>query len=718
VLAGTPELTLLAAAPGCAPSSNPPDTGPPTPLFIRLLESRSGEPGPPQKALLGHESRDVLEAPYRSTDRDWPVESDGTLQLDRLLPLHRLSLDAAGALVTLEAEPGGPRQTAYVAFPGDDARRVGEVRLQVAADGAERPSIRGWAREALPARRSHVFSEVRIPTDADLTFAIGIDPDGIAPDAPSVRFSVHLIDGEHDHILFDQTLDPTNEQIANTWHEHTIDLERFTNTTVDLHFGAQHAGPADIAAPNTLVSLWANPVIRQRNPASPSPGRPNVLLISLDTLAARHLGAYGYDRPTSPNLDAFAAEALLFENAFAPAPWTTPSHASLFTGLHPVVHGAGALGKGYRLDPRWLTLAEIAYAQRYRTAAFTEGFAIRSDMGFDQGFERYWDSYGTRHHGVIEDTFGRAQAWMEEHRTEPFFLFLHTYEPHVSYIAPERFWRRFTETPPAEDMATNAFAYRDQLRNWYDAEIAYTDHVFGELIAFLRSTGLLERTLIVVTSDHGEEFFQHGGVGHIRTMYDEVLHIPLIVRLPGADPPRARIEDLVTLTDVFATVTDLMEWPAPATEDSYSLRLLWEPSTGSYPRSLVHSRLDIFEESADPLTGERIPWSADSLRTLTEKYMRTDRVWAARVAAGELSPTGSAREHVEEFIDLEADPGETRNLAVSRADRVVYYRELLLQRLTELEARREALLEGEPEVGEYSGLTPSDIEQLEALGYL
>src|SRR5690606_38161821 len=132
---------------------------------------------------------------------------------------------------------------------------------------------------------------------------------------------------------------------------------------------------------------------------------------------------YGYDRPTSPNLDAFAAEALLFENAIAPSPWTTPSHASLFTGLHPVVHGAGTLGKGYRLDSRWLTLAEIAYAQGYRTAAFTEGFAIRSDMGFDQGFERYWDSYGARHHGVVEDTFGRAQTWMESHLTEPFFLF-------------------------------------------------------------------------------------------------------------------------------------------------------------------------------------------------------------------------------------------------------------------------------------------------------
>jgi len=305
--------------------------------------------------------------------------------------------------------------------------------------------------------------------------------------------------------------------------------------------------------------------------AGPRDARPDVVLVVIDTLRADALSCYGNPRDTTPHLDRLAREAILFEHAFAHAPNTVPSHASLFTGLHPDAHAAGNAevpGRGpAALADAFETLAERFAAAGWQTAAFTDGAKLGPGWNLLQGFEHVeCDSAGAA------AKVDQALAFLRERRDgRPLFLLLHTYQVHMPYTAPAAWARRFDpdyagplaapdaanraawnergELPPHDLFADHArFTPRDveHLRALYHGELAYTDAELARLWPALQPLAL-----IAVTSDHGEEFGEHGQFGH-RQLHRETLHVPLLVRLPGGELGGRRVGTRVGLIDLHA----------------------------------------------------------------------------------------------------------------------------------------------------------------------
>jgi arylsulfatase A-like enzyme len=265
-----------------------------------------------------------------------------------------------------------------------------------------------------------------------------------------------------------------------------------------------------------------------------------VVLISLDTLRADHLGAYGYSRNTSPSIDAFARESFVFDRTLAPAPNTPPSQMSMMTSLYPGRHGF--TGNNDALAPEIETLAQRLRKAGLQTAGFVDGGFLSAEFGFARGFDVYDDEGG----GLAE-ILPRAIRWLDTHDEDPFFLFLHTYDIHAPYISPAPFDGMFHETPYDGDVIPTsqrlAKLFMDPsaltpeiLRHFvdsYDEGIRYADSKMGDLIRYLDQRGRLEDTLVIITSDHGEEFGEHGSVIHWQLYYQPNLRVPLIVRPPG-----------------------------------------------------------------------------------------------------------------------------------------------------------------------------------------
>jgi arylsulfatase A-like enzyme len=334
--------------------------------------------------------------------------------------------------------------------------------------------------------------------------------------------------------------------------------------------------------------------------------RPNVLVYLVDTLRADHLGAYGYERPVSPRLDAFAAGATLFETAVAQSPWTRPSVVSLFTGLTPHVHGVNGTTDG--LASEAVTMAEVLSAHGYRTAAMIANPAISQRFRLGQGFDSYELLEGFDN-GAPEITAWAAR-WLREERSseEPFFLYLHTIEPHAPYSPTEEHRARF-----APDAPRGAFGTRPHikhlkevgeesltkevvgwLRDLYDAEIAANDAAFGELLDVLDKQGLVDETVIVFVSDHGEEFMEHGQLEHAKTFYREVIEVPLVIRFPDLGQGR-RIAAPVQHIDVLPTLLSYLGLAGPPGIEGRDLTP-WvageEPSPEAVEAAEIHSYLD------------------------------------------------------------------------------------------------------------------------------
>ncbi len=284
----------------------------------------------------------------------------------------------------------------------------------------------------------------------------------------------------------------------------------------------------------------------------------NVILISMDTLRADHLGAYGYSRPTSPNIDALAARGVLFENAISQSSWTRPSHTSMFTGLYPAEHGVVSMSGHKKFPPGVPTLASVLSRNGYATAAFTGGAHMSRKFGFDRGFDIY-RTHGRR----FEDNLEPARKWLEANRDRPFFMFFHGFDSHKPYKS-EPVDRRALDLPA---QALRGIAEickggggRSDLRPYlgeYDAAIHRGDRSLGRLFAALDDMGLHDNTLIVFVSDHGEEFLEHGRCFHIRTLYREVLHVPLIIAVPGATPRRVS-STVAASASIPSTILDIL----------------------------------------------------------------------------------------------------------------------------------------------------------------
>lgn len=332
-----------------------------------------------------------------------------------------------------------------------------------------------------------------------------------------------------------------------------------------------------------------------------------------------------------PNLEARAAEGASFVQALAPYPSTTASHMSLFTSSYPAVHKV--LHAKHVLRKTIPTLGETLSAKRFETAAFTENGMLAAEAGFERGFDDYYENKGLSMWDTRGDagvTFDRGLRWLRRHRDEKVFLFLHTYQVHTPYEPPPEYDVITVPSRPGEKPQVAA------QRGRYAGEVRYTDAVLAGVFREIERLGLAEDTIVVVTADHGEEFGEHGSVGHSRGVYEEVLRVPLVVWAPGLVPAGRVIEAQTSLVDLAPTLLDLLSLPPVPGLQGESLAPVLRGESSHAPSAVRFAEGPAYKSAEGRIFSAR-----------TERYK-----WIGREHVAE--PT--------EIYDLEADPGETRNL--------------------------------------------------------
>lgn len=407
---------------------------------------------------------------------------------------------------------------------------------------------------------------------------------------------------------------------------------------------------------------------------SPEHPRPtnarNLLLITVDTLRADRLGAYGYDEPTSPAIDALAAHSVLFEQAQVQSAWTLPSLASLMTSLYTSTHGCWNFAS--RLDESFTTLAERLRGEGYTTAGVASHVFLDERYGLQQGFDSFdvelVKDFVASHEAITsEQVTAKGLAFLAARTDDerPWMLWVHYFDPHATYRVHPGLSERF---------GTSAEASR------YDGEVAFTDRAIGELLSGLEAAGLGGETIVVLVADHGEEFGEHGGTGHGRTLHREILHVPLMLSVPGIEP--RRVAEPVESVDLLPTLLELLGL---------------EPAEHAAGRSLLPAML-----------GDALP----ERPRLAELALHTNDPIESFSADGWklVYQRGSKRVML---FDLVSDPGELQDVAAAHPEVV-----------GELQRRLEARTAEARELGERfeaSGpleLTPEEIERLRALGYV
>jgi arylsulfatase A-like enzyme len=427
----------------------------------------------------------------------------------------------------------------------------------------------------------------------------------------------------------------------------------------------------------------------------------NLLFIVVDTLRADRLGCYGSGRDTSPAVDALAAEAVRFDRAYATAPWTRPSIASMLTGLYPSSHGARLVNQ---LLPRTVaTLAEMLQAEGFTTAGVISHGVISRKAGFARGFDRFQESEARGHEHI--STAGVTRQATEELEAlagegQPFFLFVHYFDPHYR-------WNRYDEAGFAADRAgrldgsQSIWEIREIrqdlsgeelgfIRDLYDEEIRRTDTGVGQLLDRLHDLGLDSETLVVFTADHGEEFMEHGWIGHTRALYEELVRVPLLIRPPSGSP--AVIAQPVSLVSLAPTILELLCGPGLVGE-----YLLQGPSLAPLLRG---------ESGIEDDPGVFIEVEFEQ----PESYAAEKTAYKKAVLEGPWKLIRDENDGSLELYDLEADPGEQQNLAGIRPK----IRGRLLTRLEQ----RAGELEADAATPSLLDLDEKELEQLRGLGYI
>ncbi len=432
-----------------------------------------------------------------------------------------------------------------------------------------------------------------------------------------------------------------------------------------------------------MVTIVLLAILRQRSSEQPviigDARGASVLLITLDTLRPDRLGCYGCPERTSPHIDRMAREGLLFTHAFAQAPLTAPSHASILTGAYPAAHGVRGNGT-YRLNPEATTLAELLGAAGYETAAFVSAMPLLARFGFDQGFETFDEDFsGSRRSSAFREFYGlgtlafeqtasevtdKALGWLAHRGREPFFLWVHYFDPHGPYEPPEEFLRgRYAADPrkvhngSMDGLSVNPSVRLEGIddlayyRAAYDGEVAFTDREIGRLLDALRADPRSRPPLIIITADHGEAFGEHGIVGHGTQVFDEEIAIPLIVHHPAALRAGARSDLLVETVDLMPTVLDLVGLPIPEAVQGQSLVRVLQGETG--PKDAIY---------------------AESLKN--EQFGLGDGIHALRTREWKLVESGAGGAIA--LYDLQGDVAETQNRSRTETGRVGRLAERLL----------------------------------------
>jgi arylsulfatase A-like enzyme len=586
-----------------------------------------------------------------------------------------------------------------------------------------------------PTGASLETQDVEIPSGAVLEFGFGVlepaweqgavafsvalcpRPSRGLPDAPRAERQAQGT-GAGCHALFRETLAPRPQeaQVAG-WQERTVPLDAYGGLRASFRFrtalevavteestragpgaaearsaaadgrdtatatSARHPAAATFtqhAATAFTLAVWSNPTIYRARPRRPD--EVNILLVSLDTLRADHLPSYGHTRNTAPFLDRkVRRDGTLIAACVAAAPLTAPAHMTLFTSLPPSVHSVADNAKTRRLSPSVPTIAEILRAHGLETAAVTEGGALRPTAGFDRGFDEYTES--NEPDTDVRHTFLTAERWLARNKRKRFFLFVHTYQAHWPYAPREPYTGLFHDGGVPSGLPPHWNPVH------YDMEIRYLDDEIRRLIGTLEAEGLADDTIVVVTADHGEEFFEHGEVGHGVHLYQEVLHVPLL--LWGATIPAGRhLEIPVGQIDVMPTLLDLAGVPKPA-------ELMGQSFAG-----LLRGSEEAGEGPGAPLYAET--HGTVSVRLGHRKLIQT--------------PDGQF-----EYFDLARDPAEKDDLYKQRKEEVEDLQRLLDAYRASTRSMRERLAVAARAPRTAEATSASDRardEKLRALGYL
>jgi arylsulfatase A-like enzyme len=451
-------------------------------------------------------------------------------------------------------------------------------------------------------RRVHVSRLIRVPTNRPwLQYAIGVRESAASQGA--VEFRLDVCRAGECECLHQETLDPADPAQLG-WRDRMLPLDDWAGDPIRLRFETRA-----LAAPEGgyLIAHWEQP--RMLHEATErGPGRHDLLLISIDTLRADHLSAYGYGRETSPYMaGVLSPRSTIFEHAVAPATATAASHMSLFTSLLPSVHGVTSNVARRALPAAVATMAEVLRDRGYVTSSVNENGALTSELGFGRGFDYHRQYRGTnilRPDGFVSDVFDSGRRFVEAHRSQRWFLFLHTYQVHAPYRPPRETLSLFQDgdDPKHPD---NQRVGVDALASYpvrYDREIRHVDTQLGQFMSELEAAGHLENALVVITSDHGEAFGEHGTVGHGKDVFQEVTHIPLI--LMGPDIPEGmRVAQPVGLIDVLPTMLELLDITAPKELTGRSFAPLLSPSDDQDRWDDVAIVSESWQRSARPAAG-------------------------------------------------------------------------------------------------------------------
>lgn len=525
-----------------------------------------------------------------------------------------------------------------------------------------KPFIRGERRNAIFVPPPfEIEQRVNIPEKPLLDFGYGILRSAWNKEGDGVQFYIKAIDEkDKSHILFSRYIDPKHNMKDRHWFDGRIDLSQFTGQKLRLILGTK--GTYSNKEPTQRepderydYAVWSNPEVYSNIQVKDDV---SIILISLDALRKDHLGCYGYSRNTSPNIDRIAAGGILFQNAIIQSSWTLPSHASLLTSKYPSFHGA--ITSYEMLSSENITLAEILREKGYTTICFTEHGWLSPNFGFDQGFDTYNIMVSN-----IKNRVDTILRWLGRNRNRKFFIFFHTYAIHNYFHNKEEFIKPYAaelqkrldkdinidDLRREKDKRVYQPLYKNYLKGIYDGAIKYTDEYLGELFDTFEASLGSKGYLLILTSDHGEEFGEHGHFRHGGTLYDEMINVPLIIKMPHNGYGPKIINEQIQIIDIPPTIVDIIKEPIPE----------YFQGTPLLPVIKGGSRGEREQIAFSELNTQNI--HIVSLRTNEYKYIYN-------ISSPRKIPSR------EELYDLTKDRGETLNLKDLHPEKLRSLREL------------------------------------------
>jgi arylsulfatase A-like enzyme len=638
--------------------------------------------------------------------KTYTLTSPAPVNMARVRQVLIRPTDAAGATFEIESMRIVTRREHFASLPsGVGWQGLGEIyRESLVARSPEAMKF-----DLLVPERAWLDLAVGTIDDAPVTFRAAVAPEGSAGT---------------ERVLLDHTVTTPYR-----WERHRIELEPYAGRRVQLTLSL--AG--DTAG---LPGLWGSPVVRSRI-ATTRETPQGVILIQADTLRPDHLGLYGHKRDTAPFLSRLAAEGAVFKNAFAQAGWTKVSTSSIMTSLYPSTHGVFSYDD--RLPAASTTTAEVYRQAGYATLALSSVMFTGQYTNLHQGFEELHERTSAPEGGpysskTAREYVDRAAEWIERHRDEPFFLYLHVFDPHSPY-EPRRphdtLWADPTKreehirqreslrkTIKAPFLAGRGMATRQEMieagvdptayiaydKDWYDSSIRGLDVEIARLFARLRSAGLDEKTAVVFLSDHGEEFHEHGRMWHGQSTYGEMARVPLVVRWPGHLQAGLVVDEPVRLIDVMPTLLDISRLQHPEGIQGQSLiPLITADSAGTTSGTAAAAsgwrrRPVIIEKQP---SGKEHPESDES-------YAIVDGGW--KLVRNTVRPPGKPEF---ELFDAAKDPLDQVNVADKHPD--------VVQRLAKALEGWHAMAAAarlKPDTEATGNMTPEQLQRLRSLGYI